>query len=97
MTDPEFVIPTKPEDLLTSEDPVEDIETSLALNDLDGYEIYLISITCPRLKHFFGVTTGVVDRLCDQSTSISNHENLDVLFSLIRFGTNVFYKSVIPL
>ena len=36
MTDSEFIIPMKPEDLLSSEDPVEDIELPSALHDLDG-------------------------------------------------------------
>ena len=39
MTDPDFVIPAKPEDLLTSDDPVEDIELGAALHDLDGISL----------------------------------------------------------
>ncbi len=81
MTDPEFIIPMKPEDLLNSEDPVEDIELSSALHDLDGNKLVLNLI----FEDLIVEGAGVVDRLCDQSTSISNHENLDVLFSLVRY------------
>ncbi len=41
MADPEFIIPMKPEDLLSSEDPVEDIELTSALHDLDGDNLAL--------------------------------------------------------
>ncbi len=44
MTDTEFIIPMKPEDLLGSEDPVEDIELPSALHDLDGSKLVLNSI-----------------------------------------------------